>query len=541
MTLVDPPSQDEAFRRIVETYAIPARLLARQGGSYNAGEELCRHDLPGDRIAVQVMLASGETSTRTADELHERAARFANLLVSLGVRPGDRVAGLLPRTTSLPVVVVGTLLAGAVYQPLFTAFGPQGVATRLAASAAKVIVTDRANRAKLDDLPDVTILVTHEDGREGLAGHLARMSDCFDPVRVPIDAPMLMMFTSGTTGKPKGLFVPVRALLSILVYMRQGIGLRAGDTFWNMADPGWAYGLYYGVLGSLLAGSAITFQEAAFSVDAAYDVIRRFAITRLAGAPTAYRHMATAPAQPPSHVSAISSAGEPLDAATASWLETRFGATVRDHFGQTEVGMVMATSHDAGVRENDVVMGAPLPGFDVRVLREDGTEALSGEAGSLGIHRSSPLLWFDRYEGSRERPFLGNCYLTGDVVARTEDGSYRYVGRGDDVITSSGYRIGPTEIEEVIQDHEAVSEAAVIGVADPVRTERIKAFVVLAEERLPSDELARDISAYVKRRLAAHAYPREIVFVAALPKTASGKVQRAMLRRGDGEGEGAYA
>ena len=533
MTLADPLPYHDALQQLVEAHAIPGRLLALHGGSYNAGEELCRHDLPGDRIAVQVMLASGGTSTLTADELHRRAARFANLLVSLGVEPGDRVAGLLPRTTSLPVVVIGTLLAGAVYQPLFTAFGSQGVATRLSASAARVIVTDRSNRTKLDDLRNVEILVTDDDHQEGLAERLTLMPDRFDPVRVPIEAPMLMMFTSGTTGKPKGLFVPVRALLSILVYMRQGIGLCAADAFWNMADPGWAYGLYYGVLGPLLAGAAITFQQASFSVDAAYDVIRRFAINRLAGAPTAYRHMVSAAISPPSGVRAISSAGEPLDPATTAWLGSHFRATVRDHFGQTEVGMVMATRHDADVRESGAVMGCPLLGFDIRVLRNDGTEASFGEEGSLGIHRSSPLLWFDRYEGSSERPFLNDCYLTGDVVARSEDGSYRYVGRGDDVITSSGYRIGPSEIEEVIQDHEAVSEAAVIGVADPVRTERIKAFVVLAAGRQASDELAQDISAFVKIRLASHAYPREIEFVAALPKTASGKVQRAMLRRGE--------
>lgn len=512
-----------------------ATLAGNDAEGFNGCTELCDRHVGANRIALRWLSAGGGEIQLSFEELQRRASRFAALLAERGAKPGDRIAGLLPRRPELLTVLLGTLRAGCVYQPLFTAFGPKAVEARVSASAPVLIVTDAANRPKLDGLDIAPILVTDQpDGAESFAQAMDAAGDLAQPVRLPADAPMLMMFTSGTTGTPKGVLVPIHMLRGIHSYLRFAVGLRDGDRFWNLADPGWAYGLYYGLCGPLFLGQAATMSEAAFSVERCYEVIERFGITSLAGAPTAFRAMAASGIAAPTGLRAISSAGEPLDGDTKAWLESHFGCPARDHWGQTELGMVIGDHHAAEHPRRAGVLGYPMPGWSAAALAPDGTRCAPGEPGALAIDRRSPLFWFGGYAAREEQPFSGDYYLTGDSVAQDADGAIHFIGRDDDVITSSGYRIGPSEVESALIEHPQVLEAAVIGRPDPVRTEIVKAFVTLKGGASPTDELARGIGAFVKTRLAAHAYPREIAFVDELPKTPSGKIQRHLLRGAKG-------
>lgn len=508
---------------------------AQQG--FNACVELCDRWTGKDRPALRWLSKGQQEQVLSFEDLAARASRFAHALTAMGISAGDRVAGLLPRTPDLLTVFLGTLRIGAVYQPVFTAFGPKAIETRLLGSGARLVVTDRANRSKLEEMgpariPSTRILVTDEpDGAESMPRAMEGQPEHFAPVMRSADDPFLMMFTSGTTGSPKGVLVPIHMLRSIWAYMRYSIALRDDDHYWNVADPGWAYGLYYGLTGPLMLGQTATMSEAAFTVEMAYDVIRRFGITNLAGAPTAYRAMAASPLPVPAGVRAISSAGEPLDPETASWLERHFGCRAADHYGQTECGMIICDHNGLDHPRRPGFIGYTMPGFRVVTLTNDGRECAAGELGMVAVDRKSPLFWFKGYDQRDQQPFLADYYLTGDSAVREADGSFRFVGREDDVITSSGYRIGPFEVESALMEHPAVVDAAVIGKPCPVRTEIVKAYVVLGAGHQTSPALAEQIGQFVKKRLAAHSYPREIDFVDALPKTPSGKVQRYVLRQ----------
>lgn len=475
------------------------------------------------------------------------SARVANLLVEQGVQPGDVVVGMLPRTPELVATILGTWRAGAVYQPLFTAFGPKAIEHRLRMSHARVVVTNVANRGKLDEVADCPRIATVREPGEALpAGDidfraaLDAQPDAFEPVLRKGADLFMMMSTSGTTGLPKGVPVPLRALLAFGAYMRHAIDLRPSDRFWNIADPGWAYGLYYAITGPLLLGHATTLYEGGFTVDSTYDVIERLGITSLAGSPTAYRMLMAAGPEAATRVKGklrvVSSAGEPLNPEVVRWFDAVLDAPIYDHYGQTELGMVVNNHHGLAHVVHTGSAGLAMPGYRVAVLDEAGRELGPGEPGNLAIDIArSPLLWFDGYWQQATPAIAGGYYRTGDNVELEPDGTVSFIGRADDVITSSGYRIGPFDVESALIEHPAVSEAAVIGVPDPERTEIVKAFVVLSKGFEGTPALADELSQHVKRRLSAHAYPRAIDFVDALPKTPSGKIQRFVLRKMEAE------
>lgn len=504
----------------------------------NACVECCDRYAGDGRIALNWDGVDGTSRTVSFDELQRLSARFANLLTTLGIGPGDCVAGLLPRTPDLFVVVLGTLRAGAVYQPLFTAFGPKALQQRLRGSGAKLVVADTTNRPKLDEVENCPQVVTSGDARPGepeLNAALAQQSDTFEPVMRKGKDPCLMMFTSGTTGEPKGVVVPLTALRAFYIYMRYGIGLRPDDKFWNIADPGWAYGLYYAVIGPLLLGQTTTFQEAGFSVDAMCDVIEKYGITNLAGAPTAYRMLIAAgekvPARLKGRLRVASSAGEPLNPEVARWFADELGCPLKDHYGQTEVAMVLMNHHDLAHPEGLGSAGLPMPGFSLAVVDDKGNPLPTGQQGILAVHRAkSPLFFFSGYVGREGQDWVGEYYLTGDTLEQGEDGAFSFVGRSDDLISSAGYRIGPFDVESCLIEHPAVLESAVVGKPDAERGHIVKAFVVLSEGHTASDALAEDLRLHVRGRLGGHAYPREIEFPAELPKTPSGKIQRFLLR-----------
>lgn len=533
-------SYDDAYAgfRLAE---VEERLHGSLSGGLNACVECCDRHL-GAGVALEWENAAGARETYTFAALQALSARFAGMLTAQGIGPGDVVAGLLPRIPDLVVTILGTWRAGAVYQPLFTAFGPAAIAHRLQTSGAKLVVTDAANRAKLDGLA-VAPRIAVARGQAGpgdldLAAELARHPAEFAPVMRGADDLMMLMSTSGTTGNPKGVPVPLRALAAFEVYMRTAIDLRPEDRFWNIADPGWAYGLYYTITGPLVLGHATTLYDGPFTVESTYRIIRSHGITNLAGAPTAYRLMiaagAGAAAGLAGQLRAVSSAGEPLNPEVIRWFAEHLGVPIHDHYGQTELGMVVNNHHGLDHPVRPGTAGVPMPGYRVAVLGPEGQELPPGVPGVLAIDMAnSPLLWFPGYLGQPEKSIENGYYLTGDTVELDPSGHIAFVGRNDDVITSSGYRIGPFEVESALIEHPAVAESAVIGKPDPERTEIVKAFVVLKAGHAASDDLAEALAQHVKQRLSAHAYPREVVFVTELPKTPSGKIQRFLLRNAE--------
>ena len=518
-------------------------FLSGRLDALNACFECCdRHALPG-RIALFWHGKDGRKLHYTFAELQKRAAQFANFLKANGVGKGDRVSGLLPRTPELIITILATWRIGAVYQPLFTAFGPKAIEHRVTLAKSKFVVTDPSNREKLKDVvgcPSI-ITVTGDKGTGLYQGdysfwaELERQSSQCPIEYLSIDDPFLLMFTSGTTGPAKPLKVPLKALIAFGSYMKNAVGLQPQDSFWNIADPGWAYGLYYGITGPLLLGQPTLFYEGGFSIDSLCHIVKEYGVTNLAGAPTAYRMMMAADQKQMQQLRGqfrvVSSAGEPLNPEVIRWFEHVLDAPIYDHYGQTEVGMVVCNHHGLQHEVKAGSAGFASPGYRIVTVDEEGHELPSDTPGILAVDLDqSPMMWFAGYEESRKSPFLKNYYLTGDTAEMHADGSMSFVGRSDDVITTSGYRIGPFDVESALLEHEAVIEAAVIGVPDPERTEIVKAFVILADQDAASESLAETLSQFVKTRLSAHAYPRAVEFVTELPKTPSGKIQRFLLR-----------
>lgn len=494
------------------------------------------------KVALYYEKDGGGDGVLTFAELKEQSARFANYLTSQGIGKGDRVAGLLPRTPELLIVITGALRAGAVYQPLFTAFGSGAIEYRLERAGTKLVVTDPANYPKLTEVKGCSPVLCIDADKAG-AGipdfrtALAEQKPDFEPVMIKGTDPFLQMFTSGTVGKSKGVAVPARALMAFYVYMKYAIDLRDDDTFWNVADPGWAYGLYYAVVGPLLMGHATHFNPGAFTPESTYDMIRKYKITNLAAAPTAYRLLKAndhvLPEGENLGLRVASSAGEPLNPEVVNWIKSRHYCPVMDHYGQTETGMTCCNFHalEHPVRQGS--MGYSSPGHKVVALNEKNEEVGEGEVGQIAVDvKASPLFHFDGYTWGEKDPFVKGYYLTGDMAICHGDGSFSFSGRDDDIISTAGYRVGPADVESTLLEHAAVAESGVVAKPDEKRGSIIKAYVVIKDGQQPADDqaLRDELQDLVRRRLSTHAFPREIEFVDELPKTPSGKIQRFVLR-----------
>ncbi|MFD0440279.1 AMP-binding protein [Streptomyces chartreusis] len=459
----------------------------------------------------------------TFGELSDRSRRLAAALGARGIGAGDRVGVLMGKRRELPVVLLALWRLGAVHVPLFTAFAPPAISVRVKGAGAKLIVTERSQREKVDGLGTDVI----EAGEE-LDGLVASHPPVERSVAVGPDGLFIQLYTSGTTGTPKGVGVPARAIAAFIAYMRYGLDLLDTDVLWNAADPGWAYGLYFGVVGPLATGRPNVLLTGGFSAESTAQVIAEAGVTNFAAAPTVYRALKQRGVvlAEDHRLRVASSAGEPLTPDVTSWAPEALGTQVRDHFGQTEQGMVIVNSWDPRLRQEVRTgsMGQALPGFVAGTV---------GEAIAISAERS-PLMWFTGYvdapDRTRERFVAdGTWYLTGDI-GREEDGHFFFASRDDDVILAAGYRIGPFDIESILTTDPAVIEAAVVGRPDEIRGEVVEAFVVLRAGEDGDESLVKRLQGLVRSQYGAHAYPRKVHVVERLPKTPSGKIQRFVLR-----------
>lgn len=527
-------------------------LIAR----YSADDCSAAHWLcdvhPEEALAYHIIHADGTSEDLTYGALRSESERFADALARLGVGPGDRVATLMGKSREYLVALVGLWRLGAVHVPLFTAFAPPAIEFRLTGSKAKVVITDAEQQTKLDFPADEGgalkrpwHVVSTGDPQEGILSFRALLANA-KPGRAAAhqggNAPLIHIYTSGTTGKPKGVIVPVRALASCQVYAEAALGLTSDDLYWCAADPGWAYGLYCGVLACFTTGVRGLLVAGGFVPERTLSLLASEGVTNFTGAPTIYRALRNTGLAVAKGVKVrrLSSAGEPLTPEVNEWARTAFGIVVLDHYGQTETGMTINNHHHPALAAPFIAgsMGQAMPGWTAVVLRDESDElAPTGASGRVAMDlANSPLAWFDGYDGDAVKTaerFAGNgrWFLTGDTASMDENGNFHFSSRADDVILMAGYRIGPFEVESVLVMHSAVAEAAVIAVPDEIRGELLEAYVVLRSGEEATDALARELQQWVKARYAAHAFPRTIHFASSLPKTESGKLQRFVLKQ----------
>jgi acetyl-CoA synthetase len=511
-----------------------------------AFEAVDRHGEP-DREAIR-WLGKSETVSITYGELRARTNRFANVLDGLGVAAGDRVFALLGRIPELYVTALGALKHRAIFSPLFSAFGPDPLAERLRLGEAKVLVTTaklyerkvRPIRATLLKLEHVIVVGDRTEGCIDWSERFDAASDRYTIGPTDPETPALLHFTSGTTGRPKGALHVHEAIVMHAMTGRWALDLRPTDVYWCTADPGWVTGTSYGILAPLALGVTMVVDEAEFDVERWYELLERHRVTVWYTAPTAIRMLMRAGAEPIerrdlSALRFMASVGEPLNPEAVIWSNEVFGRPFHDNWWQTETGGILIANY-ASMDVRPGSMGRPLPGIEAAIVKRDGDRVEVIDApmteGELAVRPGWPSM-FRAYWNDPERYakcFAGGWYLSGDLAKRDADGYFWFVGRADDVIKSAGHLIGPFEVESVLIEHPAVSEAAVIGKPDPVAGAIIKAFVTLAIDARPSEELRDELLAYARKRLGPAATPREIEFAESLPKTRSGKIMRRLLR-----------
>ena len=493
-----------------------------------------------DRPALFVKGAAGFVPL-SYGALAAASNQLARALARRGVGRGDRVAILVPQSPEALVSHLAVYKLGAIAVPLAAVFGVDAIAYRLADSGARALITDASGAAKLPTRPPTLDLVVCVDGAgPGLEGFAAISSrEPADPIAVETgpDDPALMIYTSGTTGQPKGALHGHRVLLAHIAgqaFTHDSFPL-PGDRMWTPSDWAWAGGLLNTLLPALAVGVPVVVQPPGkFDPEAAFALMAEAGVRNMFIPPTALKMM-RAVERPRARFAfdlrTVGSAGEALGAETFAWGREALGVPVNEFYGQTECNYVIGSSAELGVSRAGAT-GKPLPGHEVVVLRPDGTPCAVDEMGQIAVRAPDPVMflsYWNRPEATAEK-YLGDFLLTGDLARRDADGYIHFLGRDDDVITSAGYRIGPSEIEDCLLGHPSVALAAVVGKPDPLRTEIVKAFVVLRAGVAPSDALKAEIQERVRRNLAGYEYPREIVFLDELPMTSTGKVIRRLLR-----------
>ncbi len=506
------------------------------------------HDGRRNKVALYAVDVQDRLTKYTFQELADLTNRVGNALKTLGVRKGDRVFVYLPRTVELYVSTLAIAKIGAVVGPLFSAFGADALRDRLSDSGAKVVITNAALLGKIEEvrhtLPDLEYILVVGDGDGqfnspllGFAALVKNASDKLQCERMDPEDPLYLLYTSGTTGKAKGVLHVHGDILGQHLTSKWVLDLHEDDIYWCTADPGWVTGTVYGIFGPWSNGASIVCYEGRFEAENWYALIDRLKINVWYTAPTALRMLMKAGddvvyRHDLSSLRHILSVGEPLNPEVVRWGMKVYGLPIHDTWWQTETGMqLIANLPCLPIKPGS--MGKPLPGVRAAIVDEEGNEVACGQLGKLAVRPSFPsilrTIWGNQ-EKYDEYFKIPGWYFSGDNAWKDEDGYFWFVGRADDVINTSGHRVGPFEVESALMEHPAVVEAGVIGKPDHERGEVIKAFVVLNEGFSSSDKLNEELKEFTKTRLAAHAYPREIETRESLPKTRSGKIMRRLLK-----------
>jgi len=526
------------------------------GGCLNIAHEAVDRHARGARASHIAFRFLGAQSQRELSyaELARLTNRFANVLKDLGVGRGERVFVLTGRIPALYTAVLGSFKAGCVVSPLFSAFGPEPLATRLKLGEGAVLVTtDSLYERKVakirDQLPALRhVLLVGDDGPPtGLPGThaldrlMAQASDVFDTVATQPDDPALLHFTSGTTGTPKGAMHVHGAAVTHWATGRYALDLHPQDIFWCTADPGWVTGTSYGIIAPLLHGVTSIVDEAEFDAQRWWRILHEQQVSVWYTAPTAIRMLMKAGAELARSLDYpklrfIASVGEPLNPEAVWWGQEVLGRPIHDNWWQTETGGIMIANLPAlDIKPGS--MGLPLPGVEAAIVhpRADGSVEVIDQPdveGELALKRGWPsmLRGYLHNEERYRKCFSGDWYLSGDLARRDADGYYWFVGRSDDVIKSAGHLIGPFEVESALMEHPAVAEAGVIGKPDAMVGEVVKAFVSLKEGFKPGEALRMELLGHARKRLGAAVAPKEIDFLPTLPRTRSGKIMRRLLK-----------
>lgn len=517
-------------------------------GKYNIADDCCdriAREKP-DKVALYVEDEKGKEIIATYGQLKELSDRFANFLVSTGIKKGDRVAIVLPQRLETVVAHLGVYKVGAIAVPLSILFGADALTYRLNDSGARVAVIDSSVSEKFTEIKEglqylEKILVVGEPVANDMLGFqdlLAKSSPHFKGVDTESSDPAIIIYTSGTTGNPKGALHAHRVLLGHIPGFQLFFDFapQPGDVFWTPADWAWIGGAFDLLFPGLkYGGPVIGSVSGKFDPERAFHLMAKYKVTCTFMPATALKMLMQVPKPGKRYdlqLRAIGSGGEAVNPVIHEWYRENLDVPVNEFYGQTEANLLVGYCSQV-LKLKPGSMGKPFPGHKVDLIDEKGNALPPGELGEIALDAAGDPVVFLEYWNNREattEKFIGRWLATGDMAVKDEEGYLVFNGRKDDVINSAGYRIGPTEVESSLLQHPAVAEAAAIGVPDELRGEVVKGFVKLKSGYVPSEKLKKEIQDFVKTRLSAYAYPREIEFIDELPLTTTGKVKRRELR-----------
>lgn len=572
-------------RRLYHSYDEARSGTRHPSQLFNLGEIFCdRHARNNpNKLALKYFANTGQNAKPEIEEKYtfqeltmysNQLAHFFRQKKPIGLKKHDRVAILLPKGLELMVTALATWRAGGCIVPMFTGFGPEAIRHRFLDCGANVIVTDTVNRAKLAEIPNIvddpsvkiiTVFDRNVETSTAFVGqNVAREFNFWEQVYnvaanttedqyfseiVDQDDNMILMYTAGTSSLPKAVMVPVKALQAFECYMTYGLYVEKDDIYWNVADPGWAYGMYYNICGTLLTGTTTMFlNDPHFNPRAVFRLIQDQLVTNFAAAPTTYRALMAEGSKVAaeyncSSLRKLTSVGEPMNPNVLAYFEKIWGLKIHEHYGQTELGMIVCNHHHPLLKKEirQGSMGIAMPGFQLAIVDQENNEIKRiNQPGHLAICvNESPLNFFRGYWNNDDKTIKrlvlspdGETILslTGDTARMDEDGFFYHAGRNDDIITISAVRISPREVEDVLLDHPSIQDVGVCGMPDELRGEIVVAFIVLKTNYQASDELQEILKAFVREKLSKHQYPREIYFVDSLPYSPNGKLMRGALR-----------
>ena len=513
---------------------------------YNIGHDICDKwaQKEPERLALIFLDNEGNRADYTFQDIKDLSNKTANLLRASNIEKGDRVGILLPQSPETAFSHIAIFKLGGISIPLFTLFGIEALLYRLENSGAKAIITNREGAEKILSIKDQLTVLEHIfvidgpcAGCRDLHAEIEEMEADFIPFKTKSESPALIIYTSGTTGQPKGALHAHRVLLGHLpgVEISHNLFPQPDDRIWTPADWAWIGGLLDVLFPAWHHGvTVVAHRFRKFTAESAFELLQNFEVRNAFIPPTALKMMRSVTDPQKKYrldMRTIASGGETLGAELLEWGKKVFGLTINEFYGQTECNMIVSSCNQL-MESRPGIMGRPVPGHNLAIVDNSGCELSTGKLGNIAVKKPDPVMFLEYWRSpeNTEKKFIGDYLITGDMGMWEDDNWLRFVGRDDDVITSAGYRIGPGEIEDCLLSHPAVKITGVVGKPDPDRTEIVKAFIVLEPGYEASEELAKEIQNYVKTRLAAHEYPREIAFVSELPLTTTGKLIRRELR-----------